>query len=162
MERRLKLRVLRGGREPSLQPVEQRFLPFEDLWPGLVHRKPGAAVSFGDHDLFAGARRPLDGAGVADEGGGIEVALDRPRDDQLAGGLADLAEGQEVAGCDAAERRAGLLLELALGGCQGILAWLVLALGNRPDVLLHVIRAAGMNEEDLRPAWRAAVEKDSR
>ena len=47
--------------------------------------------------MAAGARGPLDEAGVADQGVGIEVAFDGPGDDFFAAGLANDVEGDEVA-----------------------------------------------------------------
>ncbi len=129
----------------GLETIEEGFLAAEDFFACGRKVEPGAAVGLGNFDLAAGARGPLDEAGVRDEGGGFEVALDGPCGDLLAGRLGDDAEGQKVAGVGG-EGRAGLFLEFATGGRERFLVGEVLAFGDGPGVFFSPEGAAGMDE----------------
>src|SRR5579871_4176969 len=85
------------------QAVEKRLLALEDAGAGFRNGIPRSTIDFRDADLAAGARRPLDLTLVADQLCSVEVAGAGPGGDELAGGLADAAEIEEVAG----DREAG-------------------------------------------------------
>ncbi len=77
----------------------------------------------------------------------IEVALDRPRVNELAAGLTNRSECDELAG----HRRAELLFELPPRCGERIFVGVDLTLRNRPGalVLLRPQRAARVHEQDL-------------
>jgi hypothetical protein len=74
------------------EAVEEGDLGGEDFFAGGVEGEPFGAVDFRDFDFAAGAGWPLDGRGVADEVGGVEVALESPRGDEFAAELLDISE----------------------------------------------------------------------
>ena len=146
-----------GLAEGGEEAVEEEFLAAEDFFVGDGDGEPGAAVGFGDLHLAAGARRPLDKAGIGDQGRGVEVALDSPGGDVFTGGLADEAEGDEVT----VNGRAGFFLELAARGFEGFLAVLVLTFGDGPGIFFCPEGTAGVDEEDFDAVFGAAEEEDS-
>ena len=90
----------------------------------------------------------------------VEVALERPRLDELAALLLDLPELDRVA---VGRRVTGLLLEFATRHRPGRLAVVELALGHGPDarVALRPERSAGMGEQHLDVAvGSAAVQQE--
>jgi hypothetical protein len=151
------VRLRRASAEGGEEAVEEEFLAAEDFFFGDGDGEPGAAIDFGDFDHAAGARWPLDLAGVADQGCGVEVALDGPGDDFFAAGLADDVEGDEVA----VDGGAGFFMEFAAGGGEGVFVAFVLAFGDGPGVFFGPEGAAGMDEEDFDAVLGAAKEEDS-
>jgi hypothetical protein len=154
--------AIRDSFEVGFEAFEEGFLAAKDFPACGGEIEPGATVGFGNFDLAAGARGPLDQAGVRDQGRGVEVAFDGPGGNLLAGRLGDDAEGGEFfVGKIQGEGRTGLLLKLAAGGFESRLAIVVFAFGDGPGVFFGPERAAGMDEEDFGARGRAAVKEDS-
>src|SRR5205823_9751847 len=107
------------------------------------------------------ARGPLHLEGDAAHLIHVEVSRRGPRVDQLAAGLANRAQRDELAvGC----RRAELLPKLATRDVDRLLAGLDLAFRNRPRplVLAHPEWAAGMDEEHLELVATQAIGEQAR
>jgi hypothetical protein len=106
-----------------------------------------------------GAGRELDAEGVAPEPGGIPIPFEGPGINHLARLLADGGELEERAcGLDA-----GLLLELAAGRSEGILAFVEFAFGDRSGsgAAFSPEETAGVDEEDFKLAGAAAVHQEA-
>src|SRR6266545_1087972 len=142
------------------QPVDQLGLGRENLLAGGRHVEPLRPVDLGELALAAGARRPLDGEGVAGDRLGIEIAGSRPGAEDLAAPLPDRAQLQQVL---VPEPVAGLLLQFAQRGLQRVVALVVLALGDRPgaQVLLGPERATRVDQEHLDVVPTAPVQQDA-
>src|SRR4051794_28151855 len=84
LTRRLLLaRVGRWG-ERGFEAIDERDLRRVQLHARLRRADPRAPVHFGHPDVAPGPRRPLDRDRVAGRPRGVEVALARPRVDELA------------------------------------------------------------------------------
>ena len=92
--------------------------------------------------------------------GRVEIAFERPRDDELAALLTDLAQ---VDRRPVGRRVPGLLGELAAGDLPFLLAGLDLTLGHGPHagVALRPDGTAGMREQDLEAGRAAAIQEDA-
>ena len=77
------------------EPREKFGLGRVDLRSRLVDREELGAIDLGEVLPAARSRRPLGFEGVALNAGRIEVALEGPGDDGLAGFLTDFAEWNE-------------------------------------------------------------------
>src|SRR5262249_11852544 len=119
----------------------------ENLAPGVGGRKPLRAVDFGKRRLALALRRPFKLEPVRGQRRGIEIAFESPGGDDLAAGLNDLTEREEIA------LRTGprLLFEFALGHRERVLAFGIFPFRDRPgaQILLNPERAARMHEQDL-------------
>src|SRR4029077_6850157 len=106
------------------------------------------------------ALRPFELERVARRLRRVEVALERPGDDPLAGLLEDLAEVDRLT---RGWGMARLLGELASGDVDQRLARIRLALRQGPgsEVAAGMERATRMGEEDLESVGRPAVEQQS-
>src|SRR4029453_7126106 len=126
----------------------------------LVELKPLDAVDLGEALDPPRPGRPLHLVGIADRGRGVQVALGRPRQDQLARLLADLTQRDERG---VGELVAGLLRELAASDRNQLLALLHLAFGDRPlpQVLVPPLGAALVGEQHLQAILAAAPQQDA-
>src|SRR6478735_3324973 len=139
------------------QRVEDRQLALDQPGPGCGLGGPFRAVDLGEAADRARSPRPLQLEGVAYDAFGLEVRFRREDRDDLAGGLAEVAEPVVLGGgC----RCADFLRELAVRGRQGVLLGEVFPLGDGPaaGVLAGPERSAhvGYPELKLRCAagWR--------
>lgn len=139
------------------ETVQKDFLAAKDFFAGDGDGEPRAAVDLGDYQHAARSGRPLDFAGIADQGRGIEVAFDGPGGHLFAGRLVNDAEGDEVA----VDGGAGFFFELAAGGFKGRLSEQVLAFGDGPRVFFGPEGPAGVDEEDLGTVRGATKEQDA-
>jgi hypothetical protein len=135
------------------QSVYEGDLALEELGARFRNRKPSAPVNLGELLRLAGLGRPLHGKEVAFNEGGVDTLFQGPGGDQLAAGLAQLSQRQEIA----IDGDAGFFLKLSLGGQQGVLGFGVFTFGERPcaDVLPGPKGTAGVNEEELEAAGSA-------
>ena len=142
-----------------LQGGEEGLLVGTHIVAGGREGEPAPLIDFGDFKGFAGVGRPLDFAGVTDESGGVAVSCKGPGGDDFAARLADRAEGEERGGGG----EAGFLLELALGGVEGIFVVVVLAFRDCPGAFIagRPEGAAGMDEEDLKALLDLPVHQET-
>jgi hypothetical protein len=129
------------------EPVEERPLAFEKLCIGRWQVEPFGAVDLGKTLHPSTFWRPFDFEGVASYGLDVDIAFDGERDHPLAATLANFAERIKRS----RESDAGFLHELAARSGFGVLAFIHLALGNRPCpfVLLAPVWTARMHQEHL-------------
>jgi hypothetical protein len=122
--------------------------------------EPLGAIDLGKGLRPSAFRRPFDFEGVASYGLDVEVAFDGERNHPLAATLANFAERFKRS----RERDAGLLHELPARSDFGVLAFIHLALGNRPGpfILFTPVRAARMHQEHLQVGTGAPVHQDPR
>lgn len=137
----------------------------QDFFAGDVEGEPLGAVDFRDFEGLAGARRPFDGRGVADERGGVEVALKGPGADDFAAELLDVSQRLVAAiGCGG-RGEAGFFAEFAAGGVEDVFAGDDGSFGDGPgtEVAAGPEGSAGMGEQDLEACGRggAAVQDES-
>lgn len=127
--------------------VEEGHLGGVDDGAGFGEGEPASFVHFGEGDLFAGAAGPFQFKGIADDGGGIEVAGGGPGIDAFAPFLANGAQGLE----GAFDRCARLLPKFADSGIQGRFLARELSFGDGPDagVLVFPEGAPGMYKKDF-------------
>src|SRR5690606_26286953 len=118
----------RAARDDLLEPADQLRLRRVDPNACFVEREPLAAVHFGIGDPLSRSRRPLGARAVAHDRGRIQITLTRPGVHRLAGLLLHPPERNERT----VERRAGLLLELAPGRGEVVLALIDDTLWNGP------------------------------
>ena len=109
--------------------------------------EPLGAIDLGKTLHPSTFRRPFDFEGVASQCLDVEVAFDGERNHPLAATLANFAERFKRY----RESDAGLLHELPARSDFGVLAFIHLALGNRPCpfILFAPVRAARMQQEHL-------------
>src|SRR5262249_56466027 len=88
----------------SSEPVEERRLGGVDALAGLGEREPLGAVDLRELAAAAGAGRPFQLERVGVKAGRVEVALQRPRLDDLAGLLAPAAQAGQRTGRRGAPR----------------------------------------------------------
>src|SRR4051812_3052469 len=150
---------MRLAEDFPLEQVEERPLALDELASRDGGVEPLGAVDLGELLPTARVRWPLQRECRAPDGRRVELALDRPRPDALAAGLAQLTQVERPAGRDVA---AGLLRELAPGRREGVLVGVVLALDDRPGavVLARPEGAAHVAEEHLQPRAAHAIEHD--
>src|SRR6478672_12672132 len=126
--------------------VQERPLSLHYPQPRLVQRKPGDPIDLRNCLNPARAAWPFQLEGAGDDGGRVEISLNRPRGNQLAARLPDLPErDQRSIGGGQAE----LLQELPTRGGERRLVRVIFPLGDRPGagVTAGPERAAGMGEE---------------
>ena len=126
--------------------VQERPLSLHYPQPRLVQRKPGDTIHLRNCLNPARAAWPFQLEGAGDDGGRVEISLNRPCGNQLAARLPDLSErDQRSIGGGQAE----LLEELPARGGERRLVRVIFALGDRPGarVTAGPERAAGMGEE---------------
>src|SRR5205085_8585833 len=116
-------------------------------------------VDLGKALAASGARRPLELERVAGYARDVEIPLDRPRAHMLPVRLHDGAEVDRLA---ARRLAAELLLELARGRAERVLALLIFTLGDRPRMLVPADPegTAGVHEQDLDLAPARAPEQE--
>src|ERR1700722_9685056 len=139
------------------QSVYEGDLTLEQLGERLRHGEPGGPINLGEVLGLAGLGRPLHGKQVAFDEGSVYVLFQGPGGDQLAAGLPELAQRQEVA----VDGNAGFFLKLALGGYEGVLVFGVFAFGERPCAIVFPgpKGTAGVDEEDLKVSGSAEQEE---
>ena len=117
------------------------------------------AVDLGVGGPFAGFGGPFEADRIALAVDGVAVALEGPGVDDLAGFLADLAEGVE-GGC---RIEVEFFFELALGGGEEVFAFFDFSLGDGPgaEVFFGPEGAAGVDEQDLECAVVVAVHEEA-
>ena len=126
--------------------IQERPLSLHYPQPRLVQRKPGDPIDLRNCLNPARAAWPFQLKCAGDDGGRVEISLNRPRGNQLAARLPDLPErDQRSIGGGQAE----LLEELPTRGGERRLVRVIFALGDRPGarVAAGPERAAGMGEE---------------
>ena len=132
----------------------------EQFPPGRVEVEPAGAVDLGELGGPTGARRPFHLERVARGRGDVEVALERPCPDQLAAGLAQLAEvhGSVRIGRVRPSSSANSRIATSSGSSPSSYS------GHRPRalVLLGPVRPAGVHEQDLRLVPHPAVHQQAR
>src|SRR5204863_1550328 len=101
------------------------------------------------------ARRPFELELIADDRGRIEILFECENLDELAAGLAQMAERLRLAGQPDAELFLGLAARRLGGGLAGFDA----ALGQLPGAGMFVApeRAAGMDQQNLERSGRSAL-----
>src|SRR5260370_5542637 len=155
-----RMRLARSGSaQHPHQAVDELPLARQDLLPCGFGRKPFGAIDFREALPGGALRRPFDHGGIGLDFGRVEIALDRPGEHALAAGLAHLAQRAELAlGPDP-----GLLLELAHGDRERILAGRIFALGDRPGarILLGPERPAGMDQQHGPAVRIPAIQQDA-
>ena len=120
-----------GRSQPKVpdQRVEDRQLALDQPGPGFGLGSPFGAVDLGETADRAGSSRPLQREGVAHDSFGLKVRFGCEDRNDLAGGLAEVAEPVVLGGgC----RCADFLRELAVRGRQGVLVGEVFSLGDGP------------------------------
>jgi len=144
----------------SKQGGDDRPLSRHDPDHGVARRKPARAIDLGKFLLPSGARRPLHGEEIALQPGRIAVALERPGLDDLATGLAERTQLDEIA----IDVDAGLFREFAPRGGQGVLVSRAQSFWNRPSALVlgRLEGSARMDEKDLDAAAHAPIERNAR
>src|SRR5262249_62430544 len=100
----------------------------ENLAPGVGGRQSLRAVDFGKRRLPLALRRPFKLEPVRGQRRGIEIAFESPGGDDLAAGLNDLTEREEIA------LRTGprLFFEFALGHREPLLPFAIFPFPHRP------------------------------
>jgi hypothetical protein len=121
--------------------------------------EPGGAVDFRKLLEAAGFRRPFQRESVAFKSGDVELGAQGPGMDQLAAGLTDGFEGEEIS----LGRGAGFFLELTEGRRERVFAIRDFPLRDRPGRLIFVgpQRAAGVDEEHFHTGCGAAKQQES-
>lgn len=129
------------------QSIYEGDLALEKLGARLRYREPRCPVHLGELLGLAGLWRPLHREGVAFHEGGVHVLFDGPGGDQLAAGLPELSQRQEVA----VDGNAGFFLKFSLGGLEGVFVLGVFAFGERPRAVVFPgpKGTAGVDEEEL-------------
>ena len=130
-----------------IQNIEEWYLAFEDVLPGVEDGEPCSAIYFGEFNEPPGMRRPLYLAKIAGECGRIAISFEAPCLHDLASGLFDRAERLRSSGYG----EAGFFLELPDGGREGRLALVIFAFGDGPrsKVFPGPEGATRMDEEDF-------------
>src|SRR6185312_15634306 len=131
--------------QPLGKPLEKCRLRWVELLARGVEVEPLGPVHLGERLPGARARRPLHLERVARDGDRVEVALDGPGGHLLA---ALLLHAAQIGQLTRRKLGPGLLRELTAGARLGVLAVLVLALGDGPGglVLVRPERAAGVHQ----------------
>ena len=153
-----------GSDQMPEEAVEEGDLGGEDFVAGGVEGEPLGAVDLWDFDFATGAGWPLDGRGIADEVGGVEIAFQGPGGDDFAAELLDVTEGQVEVWSAGRGHEAGFFAEFASGGFEDVFSGDDVAFGDGPgaEVAVGPEGSAGVGEQDLRTrAVVAAVKEES-
>src|SRR4051794_31790772 len=160
-------RIASGDRavlEQLDEPVDEGRLREVDVAPSFVRLEPCDPVHLGVSLDLAGPARPLDLELVRVGQGRVEITLDRPAVDDLAGTQHDAPQRDRRPGRgrDVTDAMTRLLGELPLGDGKEIVLVVGLTLRNRPGarVATGEERATRVGEQHLEPGVTAAVEED--
>ena len=136
------------GPDGVQQPVQERDLALQELGPGQADPGPLDAVDLGELLPFPRTARPFELERVARACATSRSPSRAHTVDPLPAGLAQLSEADGGTGRHVESR---LLPELPVGRGQGIVARVVLPLGDGPGslVLPRPERTAGVRDQDL-------------
>ena len=148
-----------SGGNRLLQLFEQGDLRGVDNSPGGGQREPTAFIDLGVGLLPPGVARPFYLERITDDGGGVEVAGERPGKDTLASFLPDGAQGLEMS----FEGEAGFFAEFADGGVQRGFFIFKFTFGYGPGAGVFVFPegAAGVDEKDFKGAGGPPIKEDA-
>src|SRR5271170_5408262 len=91
-----KSRILVRALQHPAESIEKRRLAFQNTLSALGDGKPTSAIHLGNFDHAARARRPFHLAAIADQRGGVAIALKGPSGDNLTARLLHSAELEKI------------------------------------------------------------------
>ena len=124
--------------------------------PGGLQVKPASPINLRKLLLPAGARRPLDLERVTPHLADVDIGIDRPRMNDLAAGLADVANWSQ---CSGRRGNAELFFEFTSRHIHSSFTFCKLAFRDRPTavVALLPVWSAGVDQQHLATPTSLAV-----